>query len=115
MNEEKLSENVIPWMDELSTQSTTIPEIIDEESKQIATVVVFVISAVLAITLLFIAAVFIDCRQEKLEKLQAKPIKRKIPKLRLPLPRIGLPVREDENSIVDRIEYAEPSSSHVIV
>lgn len=52
------------FIDEISTQSTTLPEIIQEQTDQITTVVIFVISAILTITLLFGIAVFIDCRQE---------------------------------------------------
>ncbi|KAG5900499.1 hypothetical protein JTB14_010910 [Gonioctena quinquepunctata] len=111
---ENLSGRMIPWMDEFSTQSTTIPKVIEEESKQITTVVIFVISAVVAITLLFMAAIFIDCRQEKLHKLQAKS-KRKPRVLRLPIPRIGHVIREDEDTIADNMECPEPSTSNVIV
>lgn len=46
----------------------------------------------------------------KLQKLQSKP-KRRLLRLKLPIPIIGRPVREDQNSILDKIEYGEPSSS----
>nr|CAH7757086.1 unnamed protein product [Callosobruchus chinensis] len=40
----------------------SIPDIIVQQSNQIFTVFIFVITAVLCVALLFIAAMFIDCR-----------------------------------------------------
>ncbi|XP_018562282.1 uncharacterized protein LOC108904282 [Anoplophora glabripennis] len=107
-------ESEVSWMkDETSTQSTSLPEIIQEETNQITTVVIFVISAVLTITLLFGIAVFIDCRQEKLQKMQTKKRPRKILKLKLPI-KIGRVTREDEATLADKM-HCEPSPSNSMV
>lgn len=45
-------------------QSTSLPEAFADESGHVAVLIIFVVCAVLAITLIFILAVFIDCRQE---------------------------------------------------
>uniref|UniRef100_A0A6P7FXZ3 Uncharacterized protein LOC114333900 n=1 Tax=Diabrotica virgifera virgifera TaxID=50390 RepID=A0A6P7FXZ3_DIAVI len=94
--------------DDLTTKSTDIPNITN--SNDITTVIIFVISAIFVIALLFLIAIFIDCRQEKLKKLQSKPKKRLL-KLKLPIPIIGHPGREDENSILDKMEQGESSQS----
>ncbi|KAJ8966132.1 hypothetical protein NQ314_003724 [Rhamnusium bicolor] len=101
------------FSDEFSTQATNLPKIIEEESNQITTVVIFVISAILTITLLFVIAIFIDCRQEKLQKLQSKKT-RKILRLKLPV-RIGRAIREDQDTLTDAIQECEPTSSNVVV
>lgn len=95
----------------MTTQSPITSEITDMDSKELTTVIIFVISAILAITLLFVIAVFIDCRQQKLQNLQSKA-KRKLIKLKLPVSAtVGRAVREDQHSILDKIEYGEPSTS----
>ncbi|KAJ8982134.1 hypothetical protein NQ317_002861 [Molorchus minor] len=115
MGSEQFENSAVPWMkDEISTQSTSLPDLIEEESNKITTVVIFVISAVFAITLLFVIAIFIDCRQQKLQKIQSKK-PRKILRMQLPLGVVGRAVREDQERIVDRMEQAQPSTSNVIV
>ncbi|CAH1115270.1 unnamed protein product [Psylliodes chrysocephalus] len=109
--EATVTEKVLSFIkEETSTPLPTVQDVADSDSKQLTTVIIFVISAILAITLLFVIAIFIDCRQQKLQKLQSKP-KRRLLRLKLPIPIIGRPVREDQNSILDKIEYGEPSSS----
>ncbi|XP_072393047.1 uncharacterized protein [Diabrotica undecimpunctata] len=99
---------------ELTTKSSDIPNITNSNSNDITTVIIFVISAIFVIALFFILAIFIDCRQEKLKKLQSKPKKRLL-KLKLPIPIIGPPVREDENSILDKMEQGESSQSSNVI
>ncbi|KAJ8959815.1 hypothetical protein NQ318_011547 [Aromia moschata] len=98
------------FSDEISTKATNLPELIEEESNQITTVVIFVISAVLTITLLFAIAIFIDCRQESF--ILRNP--EKILRMKMPV-RIGKVIREDETRIADNMEHYQPSSSNVIV
>lgn len=74
-------ESSIPWFEEdiFSSKSTAIPEqleILEEENpNHIATVIIFVVSALVTITLLFIMAIFIDCRQQKLDIEQQRIIR----------------------------------------
>ncbi|KAJ8918602.1 hypothetical protein NQ315_013107 [Exocentrus adspersus] len=107
----------LPWMrDEVSTLATSLPEIIEEESNQITTVVIFVISAILTITLLFVMAVFIDCRQEKLQRMEKKQKPRRVFRLKLPVA-LGRAVRDDEATFADKMQESEPtpsSSNHVV-
>ncbi|XP_044260018.1 uncharacterized protein LOC123008293 [Tribolium madens] len=107
-------ENDIGWMEDNSSQSTSIPEII-EESNEIGTVVIFVISAILTITLLFVVAIFIDCRQQKLINLQQQRKPKKVLKIKIPKLGMGRAIREDEDTFADKMQEPEPSSSHVIV
>ncbi|XP_066247803.1 uncharacterized protein [Euwallacea similis] len=98
-----------------STTNLSLTQIIEDESKQVQTVVIFVISAVLVIILIFMLAVFIDCRQQKINDSNARSLKkrmrRKIQNSLPKLPTIGeRSQREDERSIVANIE-AEPSTS----
>ncbi|KAJ3626687.1 hypothetical protein MTP99_017166 [Tenebrio molitor] len=109
-----VKENDIMWMEENSSQSTSVPEII-EESNEIGTVIIFVISAILTITLLFVVAIFIDCRQQKLIKLHQQRKPKKLLKLKIPTLGVGRDVREDEDTFADKMHEPEPSSSHVIV
>ncbi|XP_019866580.2 uncharacterized protein LOC109595616 [Aethina tumida] len=106
------SENVasgIPWMDDVPAQSTSLPEILEEETNEIGTVVIFVISAVITIALLFMVAIFIDCRQQKLVDAELEHRKRRI---RIRVPKLKKP-RDDEDTLTDRME--QPSSSNDIV
>lgn len=47
-----------------STTDISLTELLEDESHQVETVVIFVIVVVLVITLIFVLAVFIDCRQQ---------------------------------------------------
>ncbi|RZC40809.1 uncharacterized protein BDFB_000780, partial [Asbolus verrucosus] len=98
----------------IASQSTEVPEII-EESNEIGTIVIFVISAILTITLLFVVAIFIDCRQQKLTKLHQQRKPKKVLRIKIPKLGRGRAVREDEDTFADKMQEPEPSSSHVIV
>ncbi|KAJ3642197.1 hypothetical protein Zmor_025003 [Zophobas morio] len=100
----------ISWLADDSSRSTLAPEITNE-SNEIATIVIFVVSAILTITLLFVVAIFIDCRHQKLVKLHQQRKPKKVLKVKIP----GLGARDDEATIVDKMQEPEPSSSHVIV
>ncbi|XP_056633454.1 uncharacterized protein LOC130443029 [Diorhabda sublineata] len=110
---EAVSEQVNQWLQEdLTTQPSVTLKISDMDSKELTTVIIFVILAIIVITLLFVIAIFIDCRQQKLQNLQSKP-KKTLLKLKLPVPVIlGRAIREDQHSILDKIEYGEPSTSN---
>ncbi|XP_066146247.1 uncharacterized protein [Euwallacea fornicatus] len=102
-----------------STTNLSLSQIIEDESKQVQTVVIFVISAVLIIILIFVLAVFIDCRQQKINDSNVKSLKkrvrRKIQNSLPKLPTIGeRPQRGDERSIVANMEV-EPSTSQYYV
>ncbi|CAH0554902.1 unnamed protein product [Brassicogethes aeneus] len=100
----------IPWMDDFSNQSTSFPEVLKEETSELGTVIIFVISAVLTITLLFVIAIFIDCRQQKLTNHQLE-VKKKRKFLRIPrLKRIV----EDEDTLTDAMEQPSTSASVIV-
>ncbi|CAG9862227.1 unnamed protein product [Phyllotreta striolata] len=108
---EVTTSGVMDLMKEISTGPSIAQDTEDSESKQLTTVIVFVISAILAIALLFVIAVFIDCRQEKLQKLNSKVKPKRKLKLKLPLPIVGRALREDQNSILDKMHVGECSGS----
>ncbi|KAF2884516.1 hypothetical protein ILUMI_21661 [Ignelater luminosus] len=115
---ENFRESALSQMeDDFSKASTNLPEIIAEEDAAVGTLVIIVISAILSITLLFVMAVFIDCRHQKLDK-----IKQKRPKkiLRISVPRFTKPKEpsEDKESFADKMHTEDtivPSSVAVIV
>lgn len=94
----------IPWMDDILNQSTSLPDVTAEEPHGQMTVVLFVISAVLTITLLFALALFIDFRQGKKEK--------ELKKQRLRAVKVMIskhtPNREDKDCIIDNMEDNRP-------
>lgn len=116
---ENVGESAIPWMDDdLTKASTSLPEIIEEENA-VGTIVIVVISVILSITLLFVMAVFIDCRHQKLAKIkQGQRSPKKI--LKIPIPRLNRPLNglsEDQDTFADKMHTEElsPPSPSVIV
>ncbi|CAH1967734.1 unnamed protein product [Acanthoscelides obtectus] len=81
----------------------SIPEMIEKESDQIFTIFIFVITAILCVAVLFIIAMFFDCRKPKVPIYRRKS---KILKFRLPIPLVGGTIQEeDEDTIInDRTE-----------
>ncbi|KAH0998496.1 hypothetical protein HUJ05_008597 [Dendroctonus ponderosae] len=97
----------------------TLTEILTNETNQVTTVVVFVIAAVVVIILIFVLAVFIDCRQQKIEDFKAKSLRkrmrRKIERAFPVLPSIGETSQMgDEQTIVNHMEQ-QATSSHADV
>ncbi|KAF5273839.1 hypothetical protein FQA39_LY00954 [Lamprigera yunnana] len=88
--------------------TTTSPELIVEENA-VGTLVIFIVSAIVSILLLFIVAIFIDCRHQKLTKekmLNPKKIfKTKTPTLK----------REDQQTIADKMQDSEPTAAPTVV
>ncbi|KAF7270345.1 uncharacterized protein LOC143199800 [Rhynchophorus ferrugineus] len=103
-------------MEEKSSTSPNIEELIQDENNQVATVVIFVIVSVLVIVLIFLMAIFIDCRQQKIHDAKIKSLRkrarRKIQRVIPKLPTIGESrKKEDEQNIVDHMQAAEPTAS----
>ncbi|XP_030757590.1 uncharacterized protein LOC115883364 [Sitophilus oryzae] len=102
-------------MNESTSTNPTITEIIQDETNQVTTVVIFVILSVLVIVLIFLMAIFIDCRQQKIQdeklKQMRKRVKRKVKRIIPSLPTIGeSSQREDEQHIVENM-HTEPIPS----
>lgn len=119
---ESFGESAIPWMDDdLSKASTSIPEVLVEENT-IGTLIIIIVSAILSITLLFMMAVFIDCRHQKLAKIKQKR-PRKV--LKITIPKFnGTPsndASEDRETFADKMHTQDsppdstPSAVAVIV
>ncbi|XP_045474567.1 uncharacterized protein LOC123680626 [Harmonia axyridis] len=94
--------------------TTRSPDVIGEGGQ--FTVAVFLVVAVVAITLLFALGIFIDCRHQKIddEEQQRKQNQRR---LRLKLPKLNkkVPKRDDKDCIVENMEENEASTSNAIV
>ncbi|XP_018336901.1 uncharacterized protein LOC108745255 [Agrilus planipennis] len=83
-------------------------------AKNLVTVIVIAVSAVVIIGLLFVIAVFIDCRQQKQEK--TKLMKKLTSKKILKLPKFGRGVSEDREGFANKIvvENSTPVNVSVI-
>ncbi|CAG9761008.1 unnamed protein product [Ceutorhynchus assimilis] len=94
----------------------SLGEVIEAESHQVMTVVLFVISAVMFIVLIFISAVFMDCRQQRINNTQPRRFqraRRRFHRTFPSLPKIGDTARKgDEDAIVENME---PTSSTATV
>ncbi|XP_050310508.1 uncharacterized protein LOC126746336 [Anthonomus grandis grandis] len=109
-------------LDREKSSNESLARALENESQDVTKVIIFVTSAVLVIILIFVMAIFIDCRQQKLESMmtkaarkQKKPVRRKFPAL--PAITEGA-LRDDRTVIIEHMEE-EPvptsSSSHNIV
>ncbi|XP_060528704.1 uncharacterized protein LOC132703456 [Cylas formicarius] len=108
-------ESSVQWPKIIHDVTTpSLAEFIEDESNNVTTVVIFVVSAVLVIILIFLMAVFIDCRQQKIQDFEAQSKKKARIKVRRIVPRVlGIPRRcEDNQTIVDNMET---TSSNMIV
>ncbi|KAF5279208.1 hypothetical protein FQR65_LT03455 [Abscondita terminalis] len=112
-NFENLAENSINWIDdEFAKATTNLPELIAEEENAIGTLVIIIVSAIVSILFLFVIAVFIDCRHQKLTK--DKPKLKKVFKINVP----GLnrtPIREDKQNIAENMQSSEETAAPSIV
>ncbi|KAL1498241.1 hypothetical protein ABEB36_009072 [Hypothenemus hampei] len=102
-----------------TSTNLSLTELIEDESNQVVTVVVFVITVVVIIILIFVLAVFIDCRQQKIQDSKARSIRkrvqRKIQKTVNQLPTIREANRQDDQKTFVNHMEVEPSSSHAYV
>ncbi|KAB0794417.1 hypothetical protein PPYR_11256 [Photinus pyralis] len=105
-------EGSLGWLkDDYTTETTAIPEIIIAEEAAAGSLAVIIVSAIISITLLFIIAIFIDCRHQKAKngKLRSRMFKITLPKFATP--------RVDQEPIADKMETEEatPAPATVIV
>ena len=106
---ENTAQNSIPWIDdELTKPVTTLPEIIAEEAAT-GNLIIIIVSAIISITLLFVIAVFIDCRHQKTKKdrLGSRLFKISIPKFRSQ--------GTEREGIADKMQVQEPTTAPATV
>ncbi|KAK4875622.1 hypothetical protein RN001_012044 [Aquatica leii] len=109
---ENFGENSVAWItDGFAKATTNSPETIVEENA-VGTLVIIIVSAIVSILFLFVIAVFIDCRHQKLSK--DKPNSKKVFKINIP--RFSRSrACEDKQSIADRMQSPEATAAPSIV
>ncbi|XP_044753403.1 uncharacterized protein LOC123312897 isoform X2 [Coccinella septempunctata] len=90
--------------------TTRSPDVIGEGGQ--LTLALFLIVAVVAITLLFALGIFIDCRHQKIDDEEAQR-KKDLRKMRLKIPKMNkkAPKRDDKDCIVENMEENEEAST----
>ncbi|KAK9873166.1 hypothetical protein WA026_021398 [Henosepilachna vigintioctopunctata] len=107
-------ENKIPWLDDDALSgSTRTPEVLQESSQ--LTLAIFLVAAVVAITLLFAIGLFMDCRHQKIDDEEAQKRSLWKAKFRM-LKKNRMAIRSnDRDCIVENMEENEPSTSNGII
>ncbi|XP_017779027.1 PREDICTED: uncharacterized protein LOC108564477 [Nicrophorus vespilloides] len=105
----------LQWFDDKLDEvtSTSLPTLGVEEGTEIGILVIIIAAALVTITLLFLIAIFIDCRQQKTINVEATSDSGRI--FRMKLPKISRKLREDEKQFSNRMQIPDGTDPANIV